>query len=63
MHAFRTAGKIATGKGALACVGTRAAALGSKALLVTGRHAMRRSGATGQVVDLLAQAGVDVATF
>jgi len=63
MHSFKTAGEIVTGSGSLQCVGERAAALGRKALVVTGRTAMRKSGATEKVVSLLKDVGVGVATF
>ncbi len=51
------------GWGAVERVGERGAALGKRALLVTGRSAMKRSGAADRVRALLAQAGVDVLTF
>ena len=63
MHAFRTAGEIVTGVGALACVGERAATLGRRALVVTGRQAMRAAGFTGRVLLSLEEAGVVAAVF
>jgi len=63
MHSFRTAREIVTGVGSIGCVGERARALGRKALVVTGRSAMRRSGATDRLVALLGKAGVGAATF
>ena len=63
MRAFRTAGEIVTGVGAVDCVGQRAKALGGKALVVTGRRAMRASGTTDTLLVLLAEAGVDSAAF
>ena len=63
MHSFTTAREIVTGIGAVACVGERAAALGDTALVVTGRRAMRESGATDRVASLLAKAGVQAAVF
>jgi alcohol dehydrogenase class IV len=63
MHSFTTAREIVTGGGAIGCVGERAAALGRRALVVTGRSAMRKSGATDKVVSLLKKAGVEAALF
>lgn len=63
MHTFRTPREIVTGVGAVRCVGERVAALGSKALLVTGRRALRDSGVTDKLLDLITQAGADAATF
>jgi len=63
MKSFRTAGEIITGVGALSLLGERAATLGSKALLVTGRSAMREAGVTDRAIALLEKAGVEAATF
>jgi alcohol dehydrogenase class IV len=63
MPTFRTAGEIVTGCGCVRSVGECAAGVGSKALLVTGRTAMRESGATSSILDLLRQDGVDAETF
>lgn len=63
MHRFRTAGAIVTGVGALACVGERTAALGRRALVVTGRRAMSAAGFTERVVRSLDDAGVAAAVF
>ncbi len=60
---FTTAREIITGVGCLGCIGDRAAALGKRALLVTGRSAMRKSGATGRVLALLKAAGVEANVF
>ena len=56
MNSFRTAGEIVTGRGALGCLGERAAALGSKALLGTGRSAMRKAGVTDRALACLGNA-------
>jgi len=63
MHSFTTAREIVAGAGSLGCVGQRAAGLGSRALVVTGRSAMRESGATGRVLHLLGRAGVEGVVF
>lgn len=63
MHSFTTAREIVTGVGCVSSVGERAAALGKRALLVTGRAAMRRSGATERVLSLLKAAGVEALAF
>jgi len=63
MQSFRTAQEIVTGAGAVKCVGERAAARGSRALVVTGRTAMRASGTTDRVLGLLRDAGVAAAAF
>jgi len=63
MHSFKTAGEIVTGVGAVAAVGERAAAFGGAAMLVTGRTAMRKSGATDKVAALLEKAGVEAVLF
>ncbi|MCK4282866.1 MAG: iron-containing alcohol dehydrogenase [Candidatus Brocadiae bacterium] len=51
------------GRGTLAALGKEAAALGSRALLVTGRRALRRAGITDRIVSLLRAAGVQVELF
>jgi len=63
MPSFTTAREIVTGIGCVACVGKQAAALGARALLVTGRVALRKSGATDKVLCLLRQAGVEATLF
>ena len=60
---FRTPEKIVTGWGALAELGRLAAALGQKALLVTGRSAMKKAGITDRAVSLLKAAGLGVELF
>jgi 1,3-propanediol dehydrogenase/alcohol dehydrogenase len=51
------------GWGAVERVGEEAARIGKRALLVTGRSAMKRAGVTDRVCSLLRAAGVDVVTF
>ena len=63
MNSFRTAGEIVTGNGSLSSLGERAAALGSKALLVTGRSAMRKAGVTDRALVSLEEAGVAAVAF
>jgi len=60
---FTTARELVTGIGCVGCVGKQAVALGRHALIVTGRSAMRRSGATARVASLLKAAGVEAAVF
>ena len=63
MHTFSTAGDIVTGVGSVSCVGERAAHFGARALLVTGRTAMREAGILEQVVGCLDACDVEEATF
>lgn len=63
MKSFRTAREIITGVGSLSCLGERAAAPGSKALLVTGRSAMRKAGVTDRALACLREADVDAVAF
>ncbi len=63
MASFTTAREIVTGVGCIRGLGAQAAALGRRALLVTGRSAARKSGATGKVLSLLAAAGVETTVF
>jgi alcohol dehydrogenase class IV len=63
MQSFTTAREIITGVGSIRCLGQKAAAFGRNVLLVTGRKAMRRSGTLDEVLTLLDEAGVEVATF
>ena len=51
------------GAGAIEHLGPEAARLGSRALLVTGRAALRKAGITERMVGLMTKAGVDVAVF
>ncbi|MBF4619275.1 iron-containing alcohol dehydrogenase [Clavibacter sp. VKM Ac-2873] len=52
--------RIVLGDGGLDDLGALAAGFGTRAVLVTGRHAMRRSGVTARAVASLRRAGVDV---
>ncbi|HPD16868.1 MAG TPA: iron-containing alcohol dehydrogenase [Planctomycetota bacterium] len=63
MPSFTTAREIVTGIGSVGCVGQRAARLGTRALVVTGRSAMRTSGATDRVLASLREAGVEATVF
>ena len=63
MDSFRTAGEIVTGVGSVSCVGDRAAHFGSRALVVTGRSAMRAAGVLDAVVGYLDGCDVEEATF
>ncbi|MCD4685423.1 MAG: iron-containing alcohol dehydrogenase, partial [Anaerolineae bacterium] len=56
---FATATRIIFGAGKLADVGLIAAALGQRALVVTGKHTARAS----RLLELLSDAGVDVTVF
>ncbi|NLW51507.1 MAG: iron-containing alcohol dehydrogenase [Candidatus Brocadiaceae bacterium] len=51
------------GPGAVRALGEEAARLGRRALLVTGRHGLRRAGITERLTTLLQEAGVAVTTF
>lgn len=63
MPEFRLPGVIHFGWGALAQLREEAPRLGRRALLVTGRSAMTRTGIGGRVMELLAAAGVRVVLF
>ena len=63
MDSFRTAGEIVTGVGSVSCVGDRAAHFGSRALVVTGRSAMRAAGVLDELVGYLDGCDVEEATF
>jgi alcohol dehydrogenase len=56
-------GRSHVGPGCVEALGPEAAALGSRALLVTGRHALREAGITDRLVELLEAAGLEVALF
>jgi len=60
---FTTAGKIITGAGSVEELGQVARGFGSRALLVTGRRALRAAGTTERLVGILKAAGVDVVLF
>ena len=53
---FTTAGEIVTGSGCLASVGDKLAALGMRALIVTGRRAMQEAGITDSAAALVGEA-------
>lgn len=55
--------KACVGIGSVQRLGTEAAWLGQCALLVTGRTALRRAGTTDLLIQLLGEAGVEVAVF
>ncbi|MFW6164240.1 MAG: iron-containing alcohol dehydrogenase family protein [Planctomycetota bacterium] len=63
MSTFRTAGEIVTGRGALSRVGERAAHFGTRAMLVTGRAAVRQAGALDEAIRYLDGCDVEEATF
>jgi len=63
MPTFITVPRILTGPGCSNAVGEEAARLGRKALLVTGRSAMRAAGFTNRLIDTLRDANLEVATF
>lgn len=60
---FSTAGRIITGCGALGQLAVNVSELGRVALLVTGRHAMRRTGVADRATVELETAGCRVAVF
>ncbi|HUU53468.1 MAG TPA: iron-containing alcohol dehydrogenase [Armatimonadota bacterium] len=63
MHEFRLPGVIHFGWGAVERVGEEAARLGRRALLATGRSAMKRAGVSDRITALLSGAGVEVVLF
>ncbi len=63
MHEFRLPGVIHFGWGAFDRLGEEAARLGKRALLVTGRSAMKKTGALDRAQALLAAAGLSVLLF
>jgi len=56
-------GASQVGWGAVEVLGQEAAALGSRALLVTGRNALREAGITDRLVGLLGASGVETVLF
>jgi len=60
---FRAPQRIVTGWGSFEELGQLAAALGRRALLVTGRRAMKKAGITDRAVRLLRAAGLHVELF
>ena len=63
IHEFRLPGVSHFGWGAVERAGEEAARLGTRALLVTGRSAMKRTGTADRVCGVLSAAGVDVIVF
>ncbi len=63
MHEFRLPGVVHFGWGSIEKVGQEAAGLGRRALLVTGRTAMKRTGTDDRVRALLSDAGVETLLF
>ena len=55
--------KFIVGAGSIDSLGLEVSRLGKRALLVTGRSALRKTGITGRIVDNLAAAGIDVVLF
>ncbi len=60
---FRTVEKIVTGRGCLAELGNEAARLGRRALLVTGRRAMREAGILDRAIEILREAGCEASVY
>jgi alcohol dehydrogenase len=56
-------GRSHVGPGAVEALGEEAARLGSRALLVTGRTALKKAGITEHLTELLEEAGVEVSLF
>jgi len=63
MHEFRLPGVIHFGWGTVTRAGEESARLGRRALLATGRSAMKRTGVADQVQQLLARAGVETILY
>jgi len=63
VNEFRLPGVTIFGWGAVARVGTEAKRLGSRALLVSGRSAMKRTGVLDRVKTLLTSAGLSVVVY
>jgi len=62
-HTLLIPSRLITGAGTLDALGDAAAALGTRALLVTGRTALRASGTTERIVAHLTRAGVETTLF
>jgi len=60
---FYTAGKIVFGPGRLREIGKHAAALGSRALLVTGKSFLRQTGRLAEIVRRLNEESIEVLVF
>ncbi len=63
LSTFRAPDRIVFGAGSLATIAEEAEALGSSALLVTGRRAMAEAGITPNLVRLAHQAGLPIEVF
>ena len=63
VHEFRLPGVTLFGWGAVERVGQEAARLGKRAMLVTGRSSMRRTGTADRVTKLLSDAGVSAVLY
>jgi len=62
-HSFKTPAETVTGSGSFACLGAKARLHGTRALLVTGRRAMKAAGYADRALALLRTAGVDSTLF
>ena len=62
-HTMLTPSRLITGAGSLNALGDAAAALGRRALVVTGRSALRASGTTERIVATLDAAGITTTLF
>lgn len=60
---FQCPKKIIYGKNSVDCIGNEAAAFGNKAMVVTGRHSSKKTGALDKVVDSLKDHGIDSVVF
>ena len=63
MPVFSTVEKIVTGAGSFSKLGELAAPLGRRALIITGRHAMKASGVTARGQELLAASNIESFVF
>ena len=63
MLTFSTVDELVVGRGCFDRLGDVAAGLGKRALLVTGRHAMRQAGVTDRAGSMLHRAGVQPVLF
>jgi len=55
--------RVISGKNSLSQIGSQAAGMGKKALLVTGKAAMRKLGVTDRVIKYLKSEKIDVTLF
>ncbi|KPJ62151.1 MAG: hypothetical protein AMS15_04965 [Planctomycetes bacterium DG_23] len=60
---FTTAARIITGAGSLSSVGEEAKSLGKRALVLTGRRAMKEAGIEKRLLDILSALGVESHLF